>query len=242
MNSLPESLSVTDAAQRGYTHKNLLFWIGMLRSLVQPIQSTDHILDFGCGQGLFLQLLYEYFPFASATGIDFDADSIASAQRLATDRWPQRPVAYVEGNEACLSSYANSFDHIFAQEIFWMNRDISALAQWMYHAIKPGGRCYCTMGSHDRNPLWAHRRDQMLATGQECYTWSVEDVANAFHAAGFAVGARLLPCDGFLMYHPESTPKNAVSLLDLVQSTASAKILFYFGKHEPVRIARSLRG
>lgn len=214
----------------------------MLRSLVKPIQDTDHVLDFGCGQGVFLHLLYDYFPFASATGIDYDPESIATAKRLMADRGELRPISYIEGTEALLNSYVHTFDQIFSQETFWMNQDISVLARQFYHALKPDGRCYCTMGSHDRNPLWPHRRDQMLANGQSCYTRSIEDVAMAFHEAGFAVGARLLPCDGFMMYHPQSTPKNSLSLFDLVQSTAASKILFYFGKHEPVQIAQGLRG
>ena len=69
-------MDIFEAASRGYKHKNLLFWAGMLRSLAAPINRTDLVLDFGCGHGLFLQLLYEFHPYAEGVGMDRDWESI----------------------------------------------------------------------------------------------------------------------------------------------------------------------
>ena len=34
-------MDIFEAASRGYKHKNLIFWVGMLRSLTAPINVTD---------------------------------------------------------------------------------------------------------------------------------------------------------------------------------------------------------
>ena len=98
------------------------------------------------------------------------------------------------------------------------------------------------MGSHPDNPLWSYRREKMEAAGMTVHTWSVDQVAKEFSSVGFAVGVRRLPIDGFIMYHPESTPADSRSLYELVQTTTECKMLFYFGKHDPVQRPDRLQG
>jgi hypothetical protein len=82
----------------------------------------------------------------------------------------------------------------------------------------------------------------MEAAGVVTHTWSIDQVARDFSNVGFSVGVRRLPIDGFLMYHPEGTPADSRSLYELVQTTAECKMLFYFGKHEPVERPDRLQG
>lgn len=235
-------MDIFEAASRGYKHKNLLFWVGMLRSLAAPINPTDRVLDFGCGHGLFLQLLYEFYPYADGLGIDRDCESINKARVLLSERKADWPIHYSHSDDVQSSSLTEAFDHIFCQEILWMNADLQALAKELFSMLRPGGRCYCTMGSHSDNPLWPYRREKMEAAGMTVHTWSIDQVAKEFAGVGFAVGVRRLPIDGFLMYHPESTPADSRSLYELVQTTAECKMLFYFGKHEPVQRPDRLQG
>ena len=235
-------MNIFEAASRGYKHKNLLFWVGMLRSLAAPINPTDRVLDFGCGHGLFLQFLYEFYPYADSVGIDRDFESISRARVLLSERKVEWPISYLHSDDVISSSLNEAFDHIFCQEILWMNADLQVLAKELFSMLKPGGRCYCTMGSHIDNPLWPYRREKMEADGMTVHTWSVDQVAKEFAGVGFAVGVRRLPIDGFIMYHPESTPAYSRSLYELAQTTAECKILFYFGKHEPVQQPNRLQG
>lgn len=134
-------MEIFEAASRGYKHKNLLFWVGMLRSLAAPINPTDRVLDFGCGHGLFLQLLYEFYPYADGVGIDRDFESINRARVLLSEREADWPIHYLHSDAVQSSSLNEAFDHIFCQEILWMNADLQALAKELFSMLKPGGRC-----------------------------------------------------------------------------------------------------
>jgi len=235
-------MDIFEAGRRGYKHKNLIFWMGILRSLAAPIHPGDRVLDFGCGHGLFLQLLYEIYPFFEGVGVDFDEESITHAKSSLASRQHSWPIQYVRSDRFGTEPHTGQFDHIFSQEILWMNANLSELAGDLFSLLKPGGRCYCTMGSHADNSLWHYRRQRMEAEGRTVHTWSVDQVADAFAGAGFAVGVRRLPVDGFIMYHPELTPVESRSLSELVQTTSECKMLFYFGKHEPVARPSRLQG
>lgn len=235
-------MDIFEAGRRGYRHKNLLFWMGILRSLAAPVTPRDRVLDFGCGHGLFLQLLFEMYPFADGVGVDRDRESVDRATASLAARRPPWPIRYVRSERFAAEADAGLFDHIFAQEVLWMNADLPALARDLFSLLRLGGRCYCTMGSHADNPLWPHRRERMEADGKTTHTWTVDQVAEAFAGAGFAVGVRRLPVEGFVMYHPEDTPAGSRSLYELVQTTSECKMLFYFGRHEPVARPSRLQG
>ena len=231
-----------EAVRRGYRHKNLLFWLGMIDALMDPVLPTDRVLDWGCGHGLFLQLLYDLCPFRRGVGVDRDPEALAIARESIASRHPDWPIRYVSAEEYAGPPDEEPADVIFCQEILWMNADLPALAATLHRHLRDDGCAYATMGSHADNPLWEHRRGRMEAEGIPTHTYTVDEVARVFTSAGFAVGLRRLPVDGFLMYHPEETPASSRSLLEVVQTTAECKMLFYFGKHQPVHRPAGLQG
>ena len=235
-------MNIFEASQRGYKHKNLIFWMGILKSLTAPIRSDETVLDFGCGYGMFLQLLYETYRFKYAVGVDVDVESIEIANQFYSERQIDWPIKYMVPNMFEANSRHEEFDLIFSQEVFWMNQDLHAIAKLFYKMLKPGGRCYCTIGSHNRNPLWSHRKELMESQGIETNTHDIDNIAAVFTQAGFAVGMRRLPIDGYIMYHPEATTTNSRSFAELVSTTHEQKMLFYFGKHQPVGRAARLQG
>ncbi len=235
-------MDVFEASSRGYKHKNLLFWIGMIESMASPIRAHEKVLDFGCGHGLFLQLLFDIHPYKHGIGVDIDNESIKIANQLIHERSVDWPIQYLINSEFNEEQYAEAFDVIFCQEVFWMNRNLSELAKKLYAMLKEGGRCYCTMGSHTKNPLWSHRRELMEAEGMETNTYALDDVARIFSEAGFVVGMRRLPISGFVMYNPETTPIKARSFSELVSSTHEHKMLFYFGKYKQNYQSEGLQG
>lgn len=231
-----------EAVRRGYRHKNLLFWLGMIDALMDPVLPTDYVLDWGCGHGLFLQLLYDLCPYRLGIGVDRDQEALAIARKSLASRHPDWPIRYVTPEDYPGTADQELADIIFCQEILWMNADLPALAATLHHHLRDGGCVYATMGSHADNPLWEYRRNRMEAAGYSTYTYTVDEVARVFSSAGFAVGLRRLPVNGFLMYHPEETPASSRSLLDLVQTTAECKMLFYFGKNQTVQRPAGLQG
>ena len=114
-------MELYEASQRGYKHKNLIFWMAMIKSLSRPLDKEDVVLDFGCGSGLFLQLLYEYTPYGSGYGIDLDAKAIAQANQY-LQACTGFPITYLQTSAEKLQQIlpALYFDVIFCQEVFWM--------------------------------------------------------------------------------------------------------------------------
>lgn len=235
-------MDINEANRRGYKHKNLIFWLGIIDAMAMPISPQEHVLDFGCGHGLFLQLLFEINSYSKGVGIDIDEKSIDLAKSYQVERGEKFPIEYFLANNFSDEKYKENFDVIFCQEVFWMNNDLSAIAKRFYKLLKPGGRCYCTMGSHTRNPLWSHRRTLMESQGIQTNTYDLDDVAVIFSDAGFSVGMRRMPIQGFIMYHPESTKIQSRSFSELVSSTCEHKMLFYFGKNEEVQKSERLQG
>jgi SAM-dependent methyltransferase len=235
-------MTQAEAVRRGYRHKNLLFWLGMLDALMDPVLPADRVVDWGCGHGLFLRLLYEVSPYRAGTGVERDPDALDTARRGLAAAHPEWPISYRTPDEYEALPGREPADVIFCQEILWMNRDLPALAATLHRHLRDGGCAYATVGSHPGNPLWAHRRGLIEAGGTETHSHTLDEVASAFSTAGFAVGLRRLPIPGFLMYHPDDTPRNARSLGELVETTTEHKMLFYFGKGEAVTRAATLQG
>jgi hypothetical protein len=121
-----------------------------------------------------------------------------------------------------------------------MNSNLSSIANTLFELLKPNGRCYCTVGCHAENPLWPFREERIKADGFHPYTYHLDEIAHVFSAAGFAVGMRRLPLDGFIMFHPEATRLNSCSFSELVSTTYEHKMLFYFGKTEPIEKPQNL--
>jgi SAM-dependent methyltransferase len=235
-------MTQAEAVRRGYRHKNLLFWLGMLDALMDPILPTDRVIDWGCGHGLFLQLLYEVAPYRSGAGVERDKEALATARRTFTGAHPDWPIAFHTPEEYEVRPERSPADVIFCQEIIWMNSDLPALAATLHRHLRDGGCAYATMGSHPGNPLWAHRKGLIEAGGAETHSYTLDEVARVFAAIGFAVGLRRLPIPGFVMYHPDDTPRNARLLEELVHTTTEHKMLFYFGKGDPVTRSATLQG
>lgn len=235
------NMKLHEFSQLGYKHKNLTFWLAMIESLSQPIEKNDVVLDFGCGSGLFLQLLYESSPYAHGYGIDIEAGAIKNAVEHLGKR-EAFPITYRQTTPEDLLKQLRPkfFDIIFCQEVFWMNQQLRPIADTLFQLLKPGGRCYCTVGCHSENPLWLYRKLRMDAEGYESHTHHLDEIAHVFSAAGFAVGMRRLPLDGFIMFHPETTTLNTGSFSKLVSTSYEHKMLFYFGKTEQVGTSESI--
>lgn len=216
--------------QQGYQHKNLIFWVAMLNAVVDPVAKSHHILDFGCGQGVFLRLLYDYFPYETGFGIDVDQNCINYAKQQLSKQKKSYPIHYLTNDNFDFEIYQDYFDIIFCQEILWCNEDITEVAKTLYGLLKPNGQCYMTVGCHSENPMWIYRKNMMKEENIATYTHHLDEIAQIFSDVGFVVGMRRLPLDGFVMFNPNKKVSDTYSFSKLVKTTYENKMLFYFEK------------
>jgi SAM-dependent methyltransferase len=219
-----------DAYAIGIESGNITFWTAMINEVIPPHTGQEVVLDYGCGDGQFLRLLYNMRPFSYGLGVDVDLTALEKARK---GRREGEPIEYA--TPAALEGVANKFDLVFSQEIFWMIEDLPGLARTIYRVIKDKGEYYATMGCHIENPLWPHRRRLLKKEGYRVFDYSLDEVAEIFYEAGFEVGLKRLPVEYFNIYHPEFTRYRAQSLARLVQTTYEHKMLFYFRRDEEWR-------
>lgn len=225
-----KSWHLYDAYDIGIESGNITFWTAMIHEIIPPHRGDEVILDYGCGSGQFLRLLHQMRPFAHGVGVDVDQALLSEAQGSVRDG---EPIQFSKPD--ILDELDQHFDFIFSQEVFWMIQDLSDLAAKLYRAIKDKGEYYATMGCHIENPLWPHRRRLLQSEGEKVYDYSLDEVADIFHHAGFEVGLKRLPVEYFNLYHPDFTPRRAQSLSRLVDSTYDHKMLFYFRRDDEWR-------
>jgi SAM-dependent methyltransferase len=168
-------------------------WQKLVDVMVERDLRASTILDFGCNQGGFLRFLHAQRPFAAAVGVDLARRSI----EVANARVGQLPIAYVA--TATLESYAGRFDLATSSAVIYLIADLSAHAREMRRALKPSGVYYATYSDYRGNPSLPSMREQIDRHGAvPMQEHTLDAIALAFQAEGFAVALRRLPADGFI--------------------------------------------
>jgi SAM-dependent methyltransferase len=210
-------------------HGNLTFWISMIKesqAVLKPnVERT--ILDFGCGDGKFLQLFDLMDDLKYGLGLELDEDLINQANQENHNEL----IHYELYQENILQNKDDYFDVVYSQETLYTIKNLKFHAEAMFACLKKGGFYFATMGCHIDNPLWSKRR-KIIRDEEKyfAYDYSIEEVAEVFHSVGFEVAIKRLPVEYFLVYHPEFTKDFSNSLLDLVKTTYENKMLFLFWK------------
>ncbi|HPP77860.1 methyltransferase domain-containing protein, partial [Methanospirillum sp.] len=100
-----------------------------------------HLLDIGCGTGLFLDRYLREGKHRTATGIDISPGMIRKAQ----ERFPMLP--YVVGNAEFLPFVSDTFDSISSLLAFSYLQNPGLTLSDCYRVLVPGGRiAVCTLG------------------------------------------------------------------------------------------------
>jgi len=219
-----------DAYNIGIESGNITFWTAMIHEIIPPHTGQEVVLDYGCGTGQFLRLLHQIRPMGRGVGVDIDEAALTQARGNVR---ANEPLEF--GTPDMLAGLEKHFDFIFSQEVFWTIPDLPALAATLYRVVKDKGEYYATMGCHIENPLWPHRRRLLQEEGSQVFDYSLDQVADIFHAAGFEVGLKRLPVEYFNLYHPDFTRRRAQSLSRLVETTYEHKMLFYFRRDDEWR-------
>lgn len=215
--SWTEDAAGDERMQHGHTP----IWQAMIDAIVEPDLTTLGVLDFGCNQGRFLHQLYARRPFRRGVGLDLAAEAIAVAQA----RRRNLPLEYAV---APLTAYPAAFDLAFSHEVLYLLPDLAAHAAEMAAALRPGGAYYATIGCHLENSLWPRWRRAIAARASvPPQDYALDDVVDAFVAAGFRATARRLRLDCFLDYTPEDRDSFG-SLARLLDYYSRDKVLFRF--------------
>ena len=196
-------------------------WRRMIDVSVPRDLSQSTVLDYGCNQGGFLRMLYDRHPFRGATGIDIARESVGRAELLKG----QRPIDYKVSDTA--AALGRTFDYAFSHEVIYLLPDVAAHANDMKAALRPGGAYVAAMGCHTDSAVWPRWRTLIAETSSiPVHDHSLEEVANAFSAAGFTVSVRPLALDAFMQVTVGSSyfPK----ITDQLRYYTEDKILFRF--------------
>ncbi len=196
-------------------------WRRMIDVSAPQDLSASTVLDYGCNQGGFLRLLYDRNPFRTAVGIDIARESVARAELLKG----HRPIEYRVADRA--AALDRTFDLAFSHEVIYLLPDLAAHARDMQAALRPGGAYVAVMGCHTDSSVWPRWRALIAETSTiPIHDHSLEDVAQAFAAAGFVVSVRPLALDAFMQVTIGSAyfPK----IVDQIRYYSADKVLFRF--------------
>ena len=186
--------SVSEAARRLYRGappvarglQSLRPYICPFDDLLASVPADAHVLDVGCGAGLFLGLIADHHPAATGIGFDSSASAIAAARKMSLDNnfesriafehravgdaWPEGPFDVV--------SIVDVLHHIPPAH----QRDV--IEQGFAH-VRPGGvLIYKDMATRPLfSALWNRAHDLLLAR-QWIHYRSIDDVKRWVTAQG----------------------------------------------------------
>ena len=105
-----------------------------LKDVLEEIPiNPKKILDYGCGQGGWIQLLSDKYPCAEITGIDISTNGIATASKL----FPSHKFFLFDGEKAPFPN--NSFDLIFSYHVLDAVWDLNKSVFDLTRLLKKGG-------------------------------------------------------------------------------------------------------
>jgi hypothetical protein len=223
-----------DAFDAGIHSNQITFWTAVIREVIPRHRGDERVLEVDSWDAGFLRLLHQMRPFGEAVGV---SDDDAYRETAASAVPAGEPIAFLP--TSALEARSNYFDIAFSIEPFSFVSDLTKHASSVMNSLRDGGEYYAAFGSHVENPLWPHRRRLLREEGVRVYDYSLEEVADSFHAAGFEVGVKRLPVDYFNIYDPTFTRRRALSLKMLVDTTYEHKMLFYFRRDDEVRSERA---
>ncbi|MEL6100320.1 MAG: class I SAM-dependent methyltransferase [Pseudomonadota bacterium] len=208
MTALIDTWSKDPSEEDGMTDEHAWIWREMIRCMPETDLSDKRVLDIGCNQGGFLQMLYDAMPFAAGTGVDLARDRIA----LANAAKGPRPINYLASST--LTDAGTGFDLAFSHEVIYLIDDLADHARKVMSVLAPGGHYDAVTCCHANNPLWSHWRTKIgTFSNIEVPNHSVADITDAFRAAGFEVSASRflaqtpIPVEGPSDYFPSDVDR-----------------------------------
>jgi SAM-dependent methyltransferase len=122
----------------GYRASLVTEWLPALDGVVERLEAGGSAADVGCGHGISTILMAQAFPASRFVGIDYHAESIATARERAAEAGVSNVEFHVAGADEIPGS---GYDLVAFFDSFHDLGDPLAAAHSAASALAPGGRC-----------------------------------------------------------------------------------------------------
>lgn len=138
----------------------ILYEESVAKELLLP--PASHVLDLGCGRGRVAAHMSRVTG-AKVTGLNIDADQIASAKAFNEQMGLSNNFVCADFNDLPLPFPDNHFDGFYQIQAFSLAKDHKALCQELYRVLKPGARVslldWASLDAYDPDNM--HHQDLM---------------------------------------------------------------------------------
>jgi 2-polyprenyl-3-methyl-5-hydroxy-6-metoxy-1,4-benzoquinol methylase len=173
------------------------FWIlrqRFLDEIGQYLPAAGHVLDVGCGFGLFSLYFAMVSPGLALHGIDRNARRIAQARRAAARlglgnvRYETGDAREFRGSARYDAAYMLDIVHHIPEET------VAPLVEQLAKTLPPGGRLL--VKDVERHPVWkrwfTHALDKVMDPRSPVRYWGAEELQPLIERAGFRVYRHLM--------------------------------------------------
>lgn len=153
------------------------------------IKDVDgHVLDIGCCDGYFTNVLLENSKADHITGIDVLEHTIKYAQKRYKKN---KKLSFQLGEAHKLPFKKNSFDHVFCLEALEHVEDPLIVLKEMRRVLKPGGRIHILIPAENTlfKVIWAFwtKYRGKIWTGSHLHEYENDEVLEYIKKAGFTI-------------------------------------------------------
>ena len=220
-----KSWANTDDEENAMNDDHYDLWEHMIDICIEQPLHGKTVLDYGCNQGGFLDLLYKRHPFKNATGVDIATESLG----VAAERLVGKPVTFGTPDDLGSPEMRGTFDIAFSHEVMYLLPDLAEHAAKIHSVLKPRGTYYAVIGCHTDQPLW---KDWLSLISEysnvPVRSYALDDYANAFIDAGFTASVQPFRMNGFFPLKQNNPYFPRVA--DTLRYYEKDKVIFRFDK------------
>lgn len=215
--------TTTQAEEDAMNDDHAPLWRHMIDLALEDGCTGESVLDYGCNQGGFLQMLYTKAPFSKAVGVDLASESVTFAKK----RLSNLPITL--GHPDDLDKMTGQFDTAYSHEVLYLLPDLPAHAALIERLLQPSGVYYAAIGCHTDQPLWVKWKEMISEYSNiPVQDYSLDDYAGAFFDKKFTVSVQPYRTRGFFPLSQNNPYFPHVS--DAVRYYQTDKTLFRFQK------------
>lgn len=218
---------LTRAHNRGHRHAFLPFWITMLTQVPSFACKNPRIFEYGSVSTTFSFVAKDATAATLCDGIVLDDDTPPEAASPV----PKTAEVTSRLSEREFRDSPLKYDLGFSYELLSLTPHLLTHAKLVHSKLCAGGAYYTSLCWHKENPLAERFVTMRIAKQRSAFLHTIDEVAQAFHSAGFEVGLKRLPIDFFLIYDPATSSARYGSASGLLSTWHAHAVLFSFRKH-----------
>jgi SAM-dependent methyltransferase len=155
---------------------------------LMKLESTDRVLDIGCGTGWLPRMIAAKVPEGSVVGIDVSDEMIARAQRASAG---VDNLSFYLGGVDSIPAFDSTFTKVISVESAYYWPDPARGIREMYRVLKAEGSAWILINYYRDNP-YCHQWGALYAI--PAHLLAADEWAQLFRDAGFdQVGHRRVP-------------------------------------------------